>query len=164
MNAKDMQAGEKNRKKAAFPRNKAKKNPRQPGFTLIEVLIVLVILAGLAALVVPSFFGKVEEAKLNQVKIQLKSLEQALDYYQLDNSTYPTTEQGLQALLAKPGLGREAINWRGPYIRSKELPKDPWNRDFLFRCDGATYAIGSLGADGAEGGEGQDEDKWVEGP
>lgn len=130
----------------------------QKGFSFIEIMIVIVIMAGIVAIVGPTLFGKLDEAKIDQARIQMKSLVSALDLYHLDNSSYPTTEQGLSALLDKPDLGVVPQNWRGPYLRSSKVPKDPWNNDYFYQSDGRSIVIKSLGADGQEGGDGIDAD------
>ena len=122
------------------------------GFSFIEVMIVIVLMAGIAAVAVPSFIGKLNEANVNTVKIQMKSTASALDLYQLDNATFPTTEQGLDALRKKPEVGVIPKNWKGPYLKTK-LPKDPWGQDYVYRASGETFQIISLGSDGEEGGE-----------
>lgn len=126
------------------------------GFTLIEVLIVMVILGLLAALVGPRMFGKVGKSRQKAAKAQIALFETALDTYRLDTSKYPTTDQGLEALRVKPsGVER----WDGPYL-PKDVPLDPWGHRYVYRCPGehGDFDIISLGADGAEGGEGEDED------
>ncbi len=126
----------------------------QGGFSFIEIMIVIVIMAGIVAIVGPALFSRLDEAKVDQARIQMKSLVSALDLYHLDNSTYPTSEQGLNALIEKPELGVIPANWRGPYLRSSAVPKDPWNYDYDYQSDGSVIVIKSLGADGEEGGEG----------
>ncbi len=129
---------------------------REKGFTLIEMLIVMVILGLLAALVGPRMFGKVGKSKQKAAKAQIALFETALDTYRLDTSKYPTTDQGLQALRVKPsGVER----WDGPYL-PKEVPMDPWGHPYQYRSPGehGDFDIISLGADGSEGGEGEDED------
>jgi len=129
---------------------------RDRGFTLIEMLIVMVILGLLAALVGPRMFGKVGKSRQKAAKAQIALFETALDTYRLDTSRYPTTDQGLQALRVKPsGVER----WDGPYL-PKEVPLDPWGHRYVYRSPGehGDIDIISLGADGAEGGEGEDED------
>ncbi len=128
------------------------------GFSFIEILIVIVIMAGIVAIVGPTLFSRLDEAKIDQAKIQMKSLVSALDLYHLDNSTYPSTEQGLEALLSIPEVGVVPENWRGPYLRSSMVPKDPWNHDYNFQSDGSGVLLKSLGADGEDGGEGIDSD------
>ncbi len=130
----------------------------QEGFSFIEIMIVIVIMAGIVAIVGPALFSRLDEAKVDQAKIQMKSLVSALDLYHLDNSTYPSTEQGLNALLEKPELGIVPANWRGPYLRSTSVPKDPWNFDYYYQSDGSVIELKSLGADGEEGGEGINSD------
>ena len=129
---------------------------REKGFTLIEMLIVMVILGLLAALVGPRMFGKVGKSKQKAAKAQIALFETALDTYRLDTSKYPTTDQGLQALRVKPsGVER----WDGPYL-PKEVPLDPWGHAYQYRSPGehGDFDIVSLGADGSEGGQGEDED------
>jgi len=129
---------------------------REKGFTLIEMLIVMVILGLLAALVGPRMFGKVGKSKQKAAKAQIALFETALDTYRLDTSKYPTTDQGLQALRVKPsGVER----WDGPYL-PKEVPLDPWGHAYQYRSPGehGDFDIISLGADGSEGGQGEDED------
>lgn len=137
---------------------KKKKIRAQAGVSFIEILIVIVIMAGLAALVGPALFGKLDEAKVDQAKIQMKSLASTLELYRLDNGRYPTTEQGLNALVEKPNLGQVPANWRGPYLNAKKVPKDPWNYDYAYRSTGGDFELYSLGADGTRGGEGLDAD------
>jgi general secretion pathway protein G len=124
------------------------------GFSFIEILIVIAIMAGMIAIVGPMLFGRLDEAKIEQARIQMKSLVGALDLYYLDNSSYPTTEQGLNALLVKPEVGNTPRNWRGPYLRSSKIPQDPWNNDYFYQSDGNEIILKSLGADGADGGSG----------
>ena len=126
------------------------------GFTLIEMLIVMVILGLLAALVGPRMFGKVGKSRQKAAKTQISLFETALDTYRLDTSRYPTTDQGLQALRVQPG-GVE--RWDGPYL-PKEVPMDPWGHQYHYRSPGehGDYDIISYGADGREGGDGEDGD------
>jgi general secretion pathway protein G len=129
-----------------------------PGFTLIEVLVVLVILALLAGIVTTQLLAPAEEAKADATKVQVKAIMASLDLYRLHNSSYPTTEQGLAALLRRPEVGIVPETWRGPYLNSNNLPSDGWKRQFLYASDGRTYVITSLGADGSEGGTGLNAD------
>ena len=129
------------------------------GFTLIEIMVVVVILGLLAALVVPKLIGRTEEAKKTQAAVQMKNIEQALELFKLDNGFYPTTDQGLQALVTIPDTGRIPKNYRkGGYL--DRVPKDPWGNDFVFVSPGAhgEFDITSYGADGAPGGENEDAD------
>lgn len=129
---------------------------KEKGFTLIEMLIVMVILGLLAALVGPRMFGKVGKSRQNAAKAQISLFETALDTYRLDTSKYPTTEQGLQALRTKPG---DVERWDGPYL-PKNVPLDPWGHAYEYRSPGehGDCDIISLGADGTAGGEGENED------
>lgn len=133
---------------------------RRTGFTLIEVLVVIVVIAILATLVAPNIFRNVGDARAATAKTQIESLGTALDAYRLDNGTYPTTAQGLAALWTRPTIDPPA-NWRQPYLR-KAVPTDPWGRDYLYQSPGivnpATYDLQSLGADGRPGGEGENAD------
>ena len=129
---------------------------KEQGFTLIELLIVMVILGLLAALVGPRMFGKVGSSKQKAAKAQIALFETTLDTYRLDVGKYPSTQQGFQALRAKP----EGVDgWDGPYL-AKEVPLDPWGRAYVYECPGqhGDYDILSLGADGSPGGEGEDRD------
>ena len=129
---------------------------REKGFTLIEMLIVMVILGLLAALVGPRMFGKVGKSKQKAAKAQISLLETALDTYRLDVGKYPTTGQGFQALRTNPGGVKK---WDGPYL-SKAVPADPWGNPYQYRSPGENGDVDiiSHGADGAEGGAGEDED------
>ena len=127
------------------------------GFTLIEIMIVVVILALLAALVGPKILGRSDDAKIADAKVQIRNIESALKLYKLDNGVYPTTDQGLLALVEKPAAGQIPKNYReGGYLESKSVPKDPWKNDFVYLSPGehGDYDLCSYGADGARGGEG----------
>lgn len=129
------------------------------GFTLLEVMVVIVILGILASLVVPNLLGNKEKADQQKVVTDLVALENSLDMYKLDNSVYPSTEQGLQALVSKPAGTPEPRNYRnGGYI--KRLPQDPWGNEYQYLSPGEQGEIDiySLGADGQEGGEGTSAD------
>jgi general secretion pathway protein G len=129
------------------------------GFTLLEVMVVVVILGVLAALVVPKIIGRPDEARALAAKQDVASLMQALKLYRLDNQRYPTTEQGLQALVAAPAAAPLAAGWKaGGYV--ERLPNDPWGRPYQYLNPGVRGELDvfSLGADGAPGGEGNDAD------
>ncbi|MBD0787604.1 type II secretion system major pseudopilin GspG [Vibrio sp. Y2-5] len=133
-------------------------NKTQAGFTLLEIMVVIVILGILASLVVPNLMGNKEKADQQKAVTDIVALENALDMYKLDNSVYPTTDQGLEALVTKPS-SPEPRNYRdGGYIR--RLPKDAWGNDYQYLSPGDNGAIDifSLGADGQEGGEGANAD------
>jgi len=125
------------------------------GFTLVEMLVVMVILALLAALVGPRIFPKLGKGKQSAAKAQIELLGQALDHFRLDVGRLPTTQEGLKALSANPGVEK----WDGPYLK-KELPADPWGRPFQYQSPGThgQYDLVSLGRDGSPGGDGEDED------
>lgn len=135
---------------------------RSRGFTLIEIMVVIVILGILAGLVLPRFMGRTEEAKKVKAKLQIENLEAALKLYKLDNGAYPTTEQGLEALVQKPTTGAIPANWReGGYLEKGKIPLDPWNRPYMYVSPGVKnkdFDLKSLGGDGEEGGEGESAD------
>jgi general secretion pathway protein G len=131
------------------------------GFTLIEIMVVIVILALLAALVGPKLIGRSDDAKVADVKVQIRNLETALKLYKLDNGLYPTTEQGLSALISKPTIGIIPKNYKAEgYLESKKVPQDPWGGEYILISPGSNgdYDLCSLGADGARGGEGKGAD------
>jgi len=126
------------------------------GFTLVELMVVVIIIGLLAALVAPKFFGKVEQSKVKAAQAQIELFGAALDQYRLDVGKYPTTAEGLDALRTKPG---GAENWSGPYLK-KEIPGDTWGKKYVYASPGEhdDYDIISFGADGKAGGEGEDQD------
>lgn len=129
------------------------------GFTLLELLVVVVIIGLLAGFVAPRYFDQVGKSKSKVTKAQIDSLEKALDQYRLDLGHYPTTELGLGALISKPSTENET-KWQGPYLK-KALPNDPWGRPYLYRSPGEgarEYDLFSLGADGQLGGTGENAD------
>lgn len=133
---------------------------RPRGFTLIELLVVVVIIGLLASLVAPRYFGQVGKSNTGVARAQIEQLGKALDTYRLDVGTYPTTDQGLQALIAKPdGVDR----WQGPYLQ-KQVPGDPWGRAYHYKSPGdhGDYDLSSYGSDGQPGGTGeaQDVNSW----
>jgi len=141
------------------------KPPRSAGFTLIEVMVVVIILGILAALVVPKIISKPDDARRAAARADINNLMTALKLYRLDNLSYPTTEQGLQALVAKPSTPPLPPNWKtGGYV--ERVPKDPWGREFRYLNPGQNGEIDvySLGADGEKGGESNDADvgNWTQ--
>ena len=131
------------------------------GFTLIEIMVVVVILALLAALVGPRIMGRSDDAKIADAKVQIRNIESALKLYKLDNGVYPSTEQGLQALVEKPTVGQIPRKYKDEgYLESKKVPKDPWDNDFLYISPGehGDYDLCSYGADGVKGGDGKNAD------
>jgi general secretion pathway protein G len=139
------------------------------GFTLIELMVVIVILGILAGLIVPRIMGRPEEARRTKAQIQMESIETSLHLYKLDNGVYPTTEQGLQALVEAPTVGQLPKAWReGGYLTKGRVPKDPWGNDYVYLSPGVHdedgFDITSYGADGEPGGEGNDKDinNWEE--
>lgn len=137
-------------------------NSNQKGFTLIEVLVVVVIMGMLIGLIGPNVLGQVDRARVTTAKTDIVSLSQALDMYKLDNHFYPTTDQGLDALVSKPNGSPEPRNWNsGGYIKGSKLPLDPWDGEYVYFSpgeDGQPYELLSLGADGRVGGNGYDAD------
>ena len=132
---------------------------KQQGFTLIEIIVVVVIIGILATFVAPKFLGKTDDARIVKAKSDIQAIESALDIYKLDNYAYPTTDQGLEALVTIPSGDPAPANWQqGGYV--KKLRKDPWQRDYLYLNPGEKGEIDiySLGADGVEGGEGANAD------
>jgi general secretion pathway protein G len=129
----------------------------QAGFTLIELMVVLVIIGVLAALIVPNVLDRADDARATAARTDVNNLMQALKLYKLDNQRYPTTEQGLQALVAKPTAGPVPPNWK-PYV--EKLPQDPWNHPYQYLNPGVKGEIDviSFGADGQPGGEGKNAD------
>jgi len=133
-----------------------RKTSASAGFTLIELIVVVVIIGLLAGLVLPQFIRQEEKAKLKATRAQIELLGTALDTFRLDIGRYPTTEEGLQALRQKPAT---LDRWDGPYIK-KELPEDPWGKPYVYKSPGdhGPYDIISYAADGVPGGEGDNHD------
>ena len=133
------------------------KRRAQAGFTLIELMVVLVIIGVLAALIVPNVLDRADDARATAARTDVNNLMQALKLYRLDNQRYPTSEQGLQALVSKPTAGMMPPNWK-PYL--EKLPNDPWGRPYQYLNPGVKGEIDvmSFGADGQPGGEGKNAD------
>lgn len=129
---------------------------RPRGFTLLELLVVMVIIGLLAGYVGPKFFGQIGKSEVKAARAQIDALTKSLDQYRIDVGRYPSTEQGLAVLVARPG---DEPKWAGPYL-SKAVPKDPWGNDYQYRSPGehGDYDLLSLGRDGRPGGEGEDAD------
>jgi general secretion pathway protein G len=133
----------------------------QRGFTLIEIMVVIVILGILAGLIIPRIMGRPEEARRMKARIQLESLETALKLYKLDNGNYPSTEQGLQALVEAPTVGVLPRAWRkGGYLEKGKVPMDPWGNEYVYLSPGlhGDYDLTSYGSDRQPGGEDKDRD------
>jgi general secretion pathway protein G len=142
-----------------FPRRRAARCGDAAGFTLIELMVVIVILGVLAGLVLPRIVDQPDKARVVKAKMQIESLSMGLKQYKLDNGFYPSTEQGLRALKEKPSIGRVPQNYPAKgYLDT--VPKDPWGRDYVYICPGehGDFDLISLGADREEGGEGVNAD------
>ncbi len=137
--------------------SKANRIRSDKGFSLIELIVVLVILGLLAAVVGPRIFDKLAQSKQQIAKIQIKELEGALSLFSFDVGRFPTTSEGLEALIRNPG-NLEA--WKGPYLSKNELPLDPWRKPYVYRSPGqhGDFDLFSYGPDGVEGGEGENAD------
>lgn len=131
------------------------------GFTLLEIIVVVFILSILAAIVAPRIIGQSDEARITQAKVQIKNFETALKLFKLENGFYPSTEQGLEALIEQPTTGKIPQNYReGGYLEQKTIPYDPWKNRYLYISPGVygDFDLICYGADGREGGEGNDAD------
>ena len=126
--------------------------PRSLGFTLIEVMMVVLIIGLLLAVVVPNMWGSVDKARLTMTKQGMSQIATALNMYRMANGHYPSTEQGLEALVSKPSGFPEPKNW-GPEPYLSKLPLDSWENEFLYAADDRSFELTSLGQDGADGGE-----------
>lgn len=138
-----------------------RKQRLERGFTLIELLVVLVIISILAGYIGPRIIGRPEEARRTKAEVQVAGIKTALKLYRLDNGFYPTTDQGLGALIEAPKSGRAPSKWReGGYLDSRFVPRDPWDNEFVYLSPGLhdDFDLSSLGADGARGGDGNDAD------
>jgi general secretion pathway protein G len=133
---------------------------RSRGFTLIEIMVVVVIISVLIGLVAPNIMGRVDDARVTAAKADIATISQALDMYRIDNGQYPSTEQGLEALVQKPSGTPEPRNWNpSGYMKKKTLPKDPWGGEYQYvRYPDGGFDLLSYGSDGREGGEGHDAD------
>ena len=134
-----------------------KRSFKQQGMTLIEILVVLVLIGIVLGIVGGNFIGRGEKAKADAAKIEIGQIGQALDLYKLETGRYPSSSEGLQALVTAPA---GATNWNGPYWKKSSIPKDPWGNDYRYTSPGqkGAYDIVSLGADGKEGGDGTNKD------
>ena len=131
------------------------------GFSLIELMVVIVILGILAGMIMPKLMGRTDDAKIVKAKVDLAALGTALKLYKLDNGKYPSTEQGLKALIEPPEKETGADNWKkGGYLEKRILPKDPWRQEFIYLSPGThgDFDIISYGADGVPGGEDENRD------
>ncbi len=133
----------------------------ESGFTLLEIIVVVFILSLLVAIVAPKIMGKTDDAKITEAKVQIRNFETALKMFKIDNGFYPSTEQGLDALIKKPVTGQIPSAYRdGGYLEQHKIPLDPWGNPYVYLSPGAhgDFDIISFGADGKEGGEGKDAD------
>ena len=132
------------------PKTESYRRP-QHGFTLVELLLVLVILGILAAIVLPRFTNRTKQAQVAAAQTQISTFKTALDAFEVDNGYYPKGKNGLQDLVVAP---RDAQNWRGPYLQADSVPKDPWNNDYIYECPGrhnpTSYDLSSLGPPGED--------------
>ena len=120
------------------------------GLTLVELVVVMVILALLASVLTTVVVKRIEEGRRTKALMDIKTMEEALDLYKVDTGYYPTTEQGLEALITPPP---DVTNWKGPYLKQKEIPMDPWGNEYVYRSDGESFELFSVGKDGREGTE-----------
>ena len=136
-----------------------RRSMNQRGFTLIEIMVVLIIIGLLASIVVPRLMGRTDEAKRTKTQVQIRNIQSALDLYKLDSGDYPSTDQGLGSLVERPTVGDIPKNWKeGGYL--DKIPKDPWGSNYVYLSPGVhgDYDLYSYGGDGEEGGEGKDAD------
>jgi general secretion pathway protein G len=134
----------------------------ESGFTLLEILGVLTLLAAIITLVAPNVIKQTQKGQIKTAQAQVNSLKAVLNSYYMDNSMYPTTEQGLKALYEKPTTPPISENWNGPYLEENKIPKDPWGHEIKYICPGThnqdKFDVYTLGSDNAEGGEGSNAD------
>lgn len=137
-------------------------NKDERGYTLIEILAVLALLAFILTMVAPNIVNNLQKGQVTAAKAQISAAESVLKTYYLDNATYPTTEQGFQALLEKPTIPPVPENWNGPYLENNKTPQDPWGRELRYQSPGThnpkKYDLYTLGRNNAEGGDGADAD------
>lgn len=147
---------------ATHPSRLKIRNRASRAFTLVELLLVLVILGTLAAIVVPKFAGRTEQARVTAAKSQIATFGVALDAFEVDNGYYPKGKDGLRELIEQP---RDSISWRGPYLK-QDIPNDPWGNPYIYECPGknndSSYDIASMGPDGRPGGD-DDITNWDQG-
>lgn len=149
-------------KKLDLALTKPRRSNAAKGFTLVELLLVVIILGILASMAIPTFVGRSEEARIGAAKSDIEAnISTALDLFEADTGGYPTTEQGIQALIENP---QGVVNWRGPYFKKAALPKDPWGRPYMYALPGehnpASYDLWSVGKDGSHGSD-DDVTNWA---
>lgn len=139
-----------------------RKKKSEQGYTLLEVVAVLTLMAALLTLVTPNIIKELKKGQIKAARAQVQSFKNVLNSYYMDNSCYPTTEQGLKALIEKPTIPPVPESWNGPYLEDKNIPRDPWGEELRYLCPGVhnpdKYDLYSLGSDKKEGGEGSDAD------
>jgi general secretion pathway protein G len=128
----------------------------QDGFTLIELMVVILIIGLLATIVVQNLRSATDKAKRVKAQADIAQIKSGLDRYYLDNGSYPSSDQGLNGLVSAPGSGNVPRDWGGPYL--EKIPPDPWGNSYYYQSDGNSYVLKSFGADGAEGGDGKNQD------
>jgi general secretion pathway protein G len=141
---------------AAVMMTSSKRKRFAPGFTLIELMVVILIIGLLATIVVQNLRSATDRAKRVKAQADIAQIKSGLDRYYLDVGSYPGTDQGLGALVAAPSGGNVPHDWQGPYL--ERLPPDPWGNQYFYQSDGSNYVLKSYGADGVEGGEGKNAD------
>ena len=142
---------------SASQKTNAKRRNQEAGFTLVELLVVMVILVLLASLVAPRVIGYLGSSKAKTAKVQIESLTTSLELFKLDTGRYPTSQEGLGALVKKP---LNSVNWNGPYLKKAKVPADPWGNDYRYKHPGehGDFDVYSLGADNQAGGEDENKD------